>query len=681
VFRSPIRAIHTSGEMELSCFVHLELLELERAGGGDTDDPPEDRICKLTAIEFSRQYRETKLRQEFGSWLLEEHIEKAVMATDPVGTVVFWNRFATELYQYEKEEAMGQSIMELTPSNCTQQQGMEIFGCLQQGQPWNGFLGVKRKDGSQFMAHVTDTPILQTIHPDQPPQLKFIVGVSADYSQMHSLLENLEQQVAERTKELLVQGEHLRMVGTAVQQSDTGVMICNDQYRISWCNAAARHLLALSSSGGDSDNSDKNNNTHTADEDTIINMHPWDLPIEFDLGAGKSGGEGRGGGGGVGNDPDLSYSTARQFFESKSRVSIPAHTRTTTTPTGSTNAEQQSPSTTTTPLQISVHYASSNPGGSNNPVILLRDLTAEKKADKAQRQAEKEAAASKSKTEMMCMLSHEFRTPLQGIMGIASTALLDLQEGTDIYDCLSTVAASSKLLLTLINNVLDLGKIEADKMQSLELHSFPVGPCIRDAITFCDSFAKQYDVKVGLDQASRELLQEYNPHAPAPTMILANRLRMEQILINLISNAIKYTRTGTSVTFNVRTCLFDEIITEVHFHADVSDLKLRPLRQKAEEYVRENPHTRVVVISIHDQGRGIPKDEMGLLFGEYSQLQVSLDKDRDDHGEHGHAHAFGQSSGSGLGLSLVLKFLAMVSLYCVCIHHALLLELSLVLFY
>ena len=105
-----------------------------------------ENVVLLTAMELSRQYREKMLRQEFGSWLLEDHIEQAVIATDPVGTVVFWNRFASELYQYSPSEAMGQNIMGLTPSEMTQEQGMQIFGKLQKGEHWKGFFGVQRKD-------------------------------------------------------------------------------------------------------------------------------------------------------------------------------------------------------------------------------------------------------------------------------------------------------------------------------------------------------------------------------------------------------------------------------------------------------------------------------------------------------------------------------------------------------
>ena len=190
VFRSPIRAIHTCGEEHLACFVSIQLT-------------PDGESFHLTALEYSRSHRESMIRQEFGSWLLEEHVEQAVIATDALGSVVFWNRFASELYQWTKEEAIGKNIMELTPSEMTQEQGMEIMGKLMQGQHWKGFFGVQRKDSSKFIAHVTDTPIL-----DNDDTLRFIVGVSADYTQMHNLMDelktlnaDLEKEVAIRTKE------------------------------------------------------------------------------------------------------------------------------------------------------------------------------------------------------------------------------------------------------------------------------------------------------------------------------------------------------------------------------------------------------------------------------------------------------------------------------------------------
>lgn len=370
-----------------------------------------ENAIMLSAMELSRQYREKLLREEFGSWLVEDCIEQAVIATDPVGTVVFWNRFASELYQYSPVEAIGQNIMGLTPSEMTQDQGMEIFSQLQKGKHWKGFFGVQRKDKSRFMAHVTDTPVL-----DAEGHLKFIVGASADYTQMHNLMDtlkdlnaNLEQEVGIRTKALLDREQSLRMVGAAVKESDTGVLIANEDFRIVWSNDAAENLLQLS-------------------QEELLNMLPWKLPLECQT--------------------SDSPATVRHFFESKHQAPIEAYTK--------------SPDDSNLCLSVSVQAMK----GSSNHMIVLRDITAEKEADQARRLAEKEAAASQTKTEMMQMLSHELRTPLQGIMGVVSTILEDLKEEDSLFESLSTIAASSRLLLTLINNVLDLGKVRFNQTQT-----------------------------------------------------------------------------------------------------------------------------------------------------------------------------------------------------------------------
>lgn len=134
VFANPVRAIHVCGELQLACFVHLELLipTSTTTIGSDSDSI----IIHLTALEYSRAHCKNYLHQEFGSWLLEEHIEKAVIATTLQGTVCCWNRFAGELYQYSREEAMGHNIMELTPADMTQEQGIEIMTKLGKGEHW-----------------------------------------------------------------------------------------------------------------------------------------------------------------------------------------------------------------------------------------------------------------------------------------------------------------------------------------------------------------------------------------------------------------------------------------------------------------------------------------------------------------------------------------------------------------
>jgi PAS domain S-box-containing protein len=337
--------------MHVCCFAHIELL-----------DDDEDYFV-LEALEYSRQHREDLLRQEFGSWMLEDKIESSVIATDPMGSIVFWNRFAAELYQWNREEVLGRSIIEVTPSEMTQEQAAEIFSRLSRGEHWKGFFGVQRKDSSIFMAHVIDTPVV-----DSEGKLRFVVGISDDYTQVHDLMNelktlnsNLEQEAIARTEQLLEKEKTLRMVGAAVKESDTGVLITEDDFRIVWSNDAVSKLLHLP-------------------ENVLMNSYPWELPIEVEIGNAEKEKHG---------EMNAEHIDLRGSFLAKSNF----------------NVTVQVPNCDSEAGKVLAVHVQSMPGTKQN-MFILRDLTFEIKAEKAQREAEKAAAASKIKTEMLQMLSH-----------------------------------------------------------------------------------------------------------------------------------------------------------------------------------------------------------------------------------------------------------------------------------
>jgi len=180
--------------------------------------------------------------------------------------------------------------------------------------------------------------------------------------------------------------------------------------------------------------------------------------------------------------------------------------------------------------------------------------------------------------------------------------------------------------------------MDADMMHDVEISTLPVLPSIHDGLQFCHHFAVLNDVSLKLE------------HDDVDWTVQANRLRLEQILVNLISNAIKYTNPETEVVVSVRQCSTDKMVAEA-LNAGASDIKF--MNPTAVKTLKKQRHI-VTIISVRDHGRGIPERELASLFGEFVQLEISKEKDRN----YGGGKFVGQSSGSGLGLNLVLKFVS-----------------------
>lgn len=146
-------------------------------------------------VGISTDITERKRSEEairFQAHLLDT-VEQAVIATDLQGTITYWNQYAAKLYGWSAAEAVGRSIMEITPANTTYKQAAEIMANLSAGKAWSGEFVVRRRDGTTFPAMVTDTPIY-----NDEGTLIGTVGVSVDITER----KKLEQELRTRAEEL-----------------------------------------------------------------------------------------------------------------------------------------------------------------------------------------------------------------------------------------------------------------------------------------------------------------------------------------------------------------------------------------------------------------------------------------------------------------------------------------------
>ena len=168
----------------------------------------------------------------------------------------------------------------------------------------------------------------------------------------------------------------------------------------------------------------------------------------------------------------------------------------------------------------------SSPMLSGDYVRTYTDITA---FEKAKLKAEE---ATQNKSQFMAMLSHELRTPLTTIQGM-TTLLLESGLGDEQKDYAQRVGASSSLMLSVLNDVLDFSKAEAGKLR-VAIEHFELAPLLRDVATLLSGAAqlKGLALEIALDPA-------------LPKSVLGDPLRLKQVLLNLVGNAIKFTAQGS----------------------------------------------------------------------------------------------------------------------------------------
>ena len=172
------------------------------------------------------------------------------------------------------------------------------------------------------------------------------------------------------------------------------------------------------------------------------------------------------------------------------------------------------------------------------------DVTQEKQQEIISRKALKDAyqaaeRANRAKTEFLTNMSHDIRTPMNAIVGLTAIAGANIKHQDKVIECLSKITTASRHLLGLINEVLDMARIESGRVSLVE-EEFNLSELVDNLVTL---------VKPGIDQHKHKL--EVHVKNIVHEDVCGDTLRIQQIFTNLMSNAIKYTPDGGNIIFSI----------------------------------------------------------------------------------------------------------------------------------
>jgi PAS domain S-box-containing protein len=251
------------------------------------------------------------------------------------------------------------------------------------------------------------------------------------------------------------------------------------------------------------------------------------------------------------------------------------------------------------PVEVTANYLEFNGQGYN--LGLVRDITERKKIGAALQEAKQRAeSANRAKTEFLANMSHELRTPMHGIISMAHL-LRSTELNAEQQDCLDGMELSAKGLLALISDILDISKVEAGKLE-LEYADFSLRQTLQEVIT-----SQSYSIRQKGLQLFTDLPEDL------PDALQGDALRIKQILLNLLGNAIKFSEQGSI------------------------SIAVKP--------VSRDGNTILLRLSVSDTGIGMSAAAMERIFAPFEQADSSTTR---------------RYGGTGLGLSICRRLVELM---------------------
>jgi signal transduction histidine kinase len=226
-------------------------------------------------------------------------------------------------------------------------------------------------------------------------------------------------------------------------------------------------------------------------------------------------------------------------------------------------------------------------------LLKIRDVTSHRLAARELAASKERAeAATVAKSQFLANMSHEIRTPMNGILGLSSL-LAEQPLTAAAAEYAADIHASARSLLAILNDILDFAKIEAGKLE-LEHVAFDLRQCLAEATRLMEWGAREKGIR---------LVFRYGDEAPS--RVIGDPVRLRQVVVNLLSNGVKFTQAG-EVSLNV---------------------ECRGRNESSAEFL----------LSVRDTGIGIPEDKLPALFQQFTQADATVTR------------KFG---GTGLGLAI-----------------------------